>query len=39
MTVYAGTYRKCATPSMTSTHATVTELVAKIENVGHIVHG
>jgi len=35
MTVCACKDRKCATPSMTATHATVTELTARIENVQH----
>ena len=34
MTVYACKDRKCVTPSMTATHATVTELTARTENVG-----
>jgi len=35
MIVYLGKDRKCATTSMTATHATVTGLAARIEHVGH----
>ena len=35
MTVYVCKDRKRVTPSMTATHVTVTELIAKSENVGH----
>jgi len=32
MNMYLGKDGKCATPSMTATHATVTELAARIEH-------
>jgi hypothetical protein len=35
MTVYLGKDRKLATPTMTATHATVTGLTGRIENLGH----
>jgi len=35
MTTHLGKDRKCATPSMTATHATVTGLAARNEHVGH----
>ena len=35
MMVYLGKDRQCATTSMTAAHATVTELTARIEHVGH----
>jgi hypothetical protein len=35
MTVYLGKDRKCVTPSMIATHATVTGFIAKNEHVGH----
>ena len=35
MTVYLGKDRKRVTPSMTTTHATVTGLAARIEHSGH----
>jgi hypothetical protein len=35
MTMHLGKDRKCATPSMTATHATVTGLAARNEPVGH----
>jgi hypothetical protein len=38
MTVYFGTDGKHVTPSMTATHATVTGLTARPENVGHKIH-
>ena len=34
-TAYSGKDRKCATPLMTATDATVTGLTAKTENVGY----
>jgi hypothetical protein len=33
--IYLGKDGKCATPSMTATHTTVTGLTARIEHVGH----
>ena len=33
--MYLDKERKCATPSMTATHATVTGLAARTEHVGH----
>jgi hypothetical protein len=35
MTVYFGEDRKLVTPTMTATHATVTGLTGRIENLGH----
>jgi len=35
ITMYLHKDRKCVTPSMTATHATVTGLAARIEHVGH----
>jgi hypothetical protein len=35
MTMHLGKDRKCATPSMTATHASVTGPAARNENVGH----
>jgi hypothetical protein len=35
MNVYLDEERKCATPSMTVTRATVTGLTARTEHVGH----
>ena len=35
MTMYLRKDRKCATPTMTATHATVTGLAARTEHVGH----
>jgi hypothetical protein len=35
MTMYLGKDRKCASPSMTATHATVRGLAARIERLGH----
>jgi hypothetical protein len=37
-TMHAGKDRKHVTPSMTAIHATVTELTARIKNVGHKVY-
>ena len=38
MTMYAGKDRNRVTHSMTAIHVTVTELIAKIENVGHTLY-
>ena len=35
MTMHLGKDRKCATPSITATHATVRGLAARIEHLGH----
>ena len=35
MTMYLDKGRKCATPSMTATHATVRGLAARVEHLGH----
>jgi len=35
MTMYLGKDRKCATPSMAATHATVRRLAARIVHLGH----
>ena len=39
MPVYLGKNRQCISSSMTTTHATVTGLPARLENVGHRLYG
>jgi hypothetical protein len=35
MRLYLGKERKCATDTVTATHATVAGLTSRIENIGH----